>query len=451
MARRKQVLYWCVLALLLAGWLYIAWNVPYTHDDWDWGLPEGLERWLSGALNNRYAGTFFVLAMTRSQLVKTAVMGGCMFLISLLLGRLAGRGQPDRAFSVTVVTAALLFTTPMDSWQQSLGWVSAFANFVVAAVFLLLVLLLWQRAFSAPLSRVQGTKLGAALFFLCLAAQLFAEHLTLILLCAAAAVLLLIRLSIGGSGRRLRSPDVGSSMTIGGREVQEDFVGTLATQTGLVAVLADGMGKAYGARIASRTAVETFLDLFRDYNAFDNPQYYFRKSFHAANRAILRELGDEGYGAASVGVAMIRENWLFYAVVGNVKLCVFRNGDLVPVSAGHTLDVLAEQSFRTGRLSREDALVMLENHRLYNYLGQDSFKDIEIFDRPISLQRGDIIVLMSDGLYELIPWKEIEDVLSGGQDCQSMAYALMEKVNQNSAEDRDNASVILLRWDGSTT
>ena len=164
----------------------------------------------------------------------------------------------------------------------------------------------------------------------------------LILLCAAEAVLLLIRLSIG------RSPDVGSSMTIGGREVQEDFVGTLATQTGLVAVLADGMGKAYGARIASRTAVETFLDLFRDYNAFDNPQYYFRKSFHAANRAILRELGDEGYGAASVGVAMIRENWLFYAVVGNVKLCVFRNGDLVPVSAGHTLDVLEEQSFRTG-------------------------------------------------------------------------------------------------------
>ena len=122
MPRRKAILYWGVAALLLAGWLYIAWNVPYTHDDWDWGLPEGLERWLSGTLNNRYAGTFFVLAMTRSQLVKTAVMGGCMFLISLLLGRLAGRGQPDRAFSVTVLTAALLFTTPMDSWQQSLGW-----------------------------------------------------------------------------------------------------------------------------------------------------------------------------------------------------------------------------------------------------------------------------------------------------------------------------------------
>ncbi len=271
----------------------------------------------------------------------------------------------------------------------------------------------------------------------------------LMLLCIAAGVLLIVRATMGGGARRYHGPDVGSSMTIGGREVQEDYVGTLATPAGLLAVLADGMGKTYGARIASRTAVETCLDLFRDYNAFDNPQYYFRKAFHAANRAILRELGDEGYGAASVGAAMIQDNWLFYAAVGNVKLCVYRGGDLVPVSAGHTLDVLAEEHFQTGKLSREDALAMLENHRLYNYLGQDGFKDIEIFDRPIALQKGDIIVLMSDGLYELIPWKEIEDVLAGGEDCQSMAYALIEKVNQNTAEDRDNASIILIRWDGS--
>ena len=93
--------------------------------------------------------------------------------------------------------------------------------------------------------------------------------------------------------------------------------------------------------------------------------------------------------------------------------------------------------------------MMLENHRLYNYLGQDGFQDVEIFDRPIKLQQGDIIVLMSDGLYELIPWKEIEEVLASGHDCQSMAYTIIEKVNQSGAEDKDNASVILVRWDGS--
>ena len=185
MVRGKRVLYWGTLALLLAGWLYIAWNIPYTWDDWDWGLPEGVERWLSGELNNRYAGTCFVLLMTRSQLIKTAVIAGSMVLIPLLLGLLAGRGRLERGFPLALVSAALLLTTPMYSWQQTLGWVSAFANFVVAAVFLLAVLLLWQRAVQAQSAPGGRGGLGATLFFLCLTAQLFAENLTLILNCAA--------------------------------------------------------------------------------------------------------------------------------------------------------------------------------------------------------------------------------------------------------------------------
>lgn len=273
----------------------------------------------------------------------------------------------------------------------------------------------------------------------------------LLLLCAAIILLLVLRFFPQQKAGPSSEPDIGSSMTIGSREIQEDEVGTLATTAGLLAVLADGMGKEFGARIASRTAVGTFLDLFRDYNAFDNPQYFYRKAFHAANRAILKEFGDEGYGAASLGAAMIQQNWLYYAVVGNVKICIYRKGDLVPVSAGHTLDVLAENHFRIGKLSREDALTMLENHRLYNYLGQDGFKDIELFDRPIALQPGDIVVLMSDGVYDLIPWKDLEAILAVGQDCQSMAYEIIEQVNQNKSEIKDNASIILIRWSGSRT
>jgi len=262
-------------------------------------------------------------------------------------------------------------------------------------------------------------------------------------------VLLLARLIVGsGNVTMAGGPDIGSSMTIGDREVQEDQVGTLTTPSGTLAVLADGMGQEYGGRIASRAAVETFLDLFRDYNAFDNPQYYFRKAFNAANKAILRILGDERRGAASVCAAMVRDGWLYYAGVGNGKLCVYRNGDLIPLSSGHTLDVLAEEKFRTGKLSRADALVLLEEHRLYNYVGQDGFHDVEYFDRPVTLRRGDIAVLMSDGVYDLLPWREIETVLAHGQDCQRMAYDIIELVNSSAAGQKDNASVILLRWNG---
>lgn len=241
-----------------------------------------------------------------------------------------------------------------------------------------------------------------------------------------------------------RIPDIGKSMTIGGREVQEDQIGTMETKSGVMAVLSDGAGQDYGGRIASRIAVDTCMDIFRDSNAFHNPQYYFRKAFHCANQEILRVLGDENRGCASVGCVLICAGFLYYAQVGNVKICVYRERNLVPVSSGHTIAVLAEQKFQEGTISREDALTLLENRRLYNYLGQDAFQDIELFDAPIRLKRGDIVVLMSDGIYDLLGIREIETVLEKTSDCQQKAYDIIELVNQHPEEEKDNASIILI-------
>lgn len=197
MSRGKKLAWRGVLLLLLAACLYIAWKVPYTHDDWDWGLPVGLERLRSAQLNSRYAGTLLVLAMTRSQLCKTLVLGGGMFLIPWLAGRLAA-GEEGRGWAaLTAAGGAALFSMPMLAWQQTFGWVSAFANFGAGAAAMLGVLLLWQRTFSSNLRR--PVPLAAALFLLSLAAQLFAENQTLAL--AGAGVVTGIYALVTGRGR----------------------------------------------------------------------------------------------------------------------------------------------------------------------------------------------------------------------------------------------------------
>ena len=226
-----------------------------------------------------------------------------------------------------------------------------------------------------------------------------------------------------GREKGSQQPDVGSSMTIGSREVQEDQIAS---------------------RIADRTAVDTFQDIFGDYNAFNNPQYYFRKAFQCANREILKVLGDENRGTASVGCALIRRGYLYYALVGNVKIAVFREGTLVPVSAGHTVAVMAEKRFREGKLSRQETLSLLENQRLYNYLGQDGFRDIEFFDAPVQLLKGDIVALMSDGIHEYLGFREVEEVLRERGNCQEKALRIIEKVNKGAGDNKDNASVILI-------
>lgn len=88
--------------------------------------------------------------------------------------------------------------------------------------------------------------------------------------------------------------------------------------------------------------------------------------------------------------------------------------------------------------------MMLENRRLYNYLGQDGFQEIEFFDTPVLLKEKDIVVLMSDGIYEGMDWKTIEEALAGKKKCQQKAFDIIEVINAGNRKDKDNASIVLV-------
>ena len=184
-----------VLAAVLAGCLWLAWNVPYTQDDWTWGQPIGLEWWRTGALNNRYAGTFFAVVMTRSPAAKTLVMGLVMFTIPLLAAAAASPGRKNW-FALSLLGCGLLMTMPAVSWRQTYGWVSAFSNFVAPGVWMLLLILLARRGTAEG---YRGRAIPILLFPLALTGQLFAENVSA--LAAAAAVGLAVWSLARGRGR----------------------------------------------------------------------------------------------------------------------------------------------------------------------------------------------------------------------------------------------------------
>lgn len=268
--------------------------------------------------------------------------------------------------------------------------------------------------------------------------------LTALGVCLAAVRIRLAVRAAQARGKKMRRWEIGASKTIGSREVQEDEYGIRETEDGLMAVMADGMGKQFGGKIASRTVVEVFLEVFGDPTAFYNPQYSFRKGFQSANREVLKKLDDQ-QGWASAAVIMIKDRRLYYAAVGNVKAAVYRNHELVPVTSGHTISVLARQRYEEGKLTRQEAASLLDHHRMYNYVGQDGFRDIEFFDTPISLYGGEYVVLMTDGIYEGVRWKELEDCLESGGKCQDMAFEMVELLNRSEEEDKDNGAVVVVK------
>ena len=171
------------LAAALIFCLFLAWAVPYSPiDDMQWGLDEpGLRWWLTGALNGRYVGNFFAVILSRSQLVKTLVMGLGLFALPLLTALLAARGEGGRFLPAFLLGGLGLLLIPPALWQEAGGWVSGFGNYgVPSALFLAWLLLLRHGA-----GRRGRTGLwGAALFLVTLALGLFTENLTVLMLAA---------------------------------------------------------------------------------------------------------------------------------------------------------------------------------------------------------------------------------------------------------------------------
>ena len=266
-------------------------------------------------------------------------------------------------------------------------------------------------------------------------------HNVIWVLAAILVVLIIIRVVFACRGRFSERSDHGTGQTCGTRDVQEDCHAIYQKGRGTLAVLADGMGRNQSGKLASTLTVETVLDVFEREDAFRNPNYFFQKSLRQANSRILDRL-DEGSGGASVAIVLIEGFTLYYAVAGNVQAAVFRGGELVPITEGHTVSVLAQKQYLQGGLTQQKTIALLQEQRLYNFVGRDEF-DIEIFDQAINLRRGDIVTLMTDGVCDTLSYAHIESLMRQSRDCQSKTETIIKAVNESPGE-KDNASVILI-------
>lgn len=128
-ATRRRVFFCLALLLFL---LALCACVLYAHDDFEWGTQPGLDQLASGfqGYNGRYLGNLIVMALTRSALLRTIFMAACLFFTITLSALFVGGAR-----SLPLMTALFLML-PVIIARQTLGWVSGFANYGTAAVFI---------------------------------------------------------------------------------------------------------------------------------------------------------------------------------------------------------------------------------------------------------------------------------------------------------------------------
>ena len=233
-----------------------------------------------------------------------------------------------------------------------------------------------------------------------------------------------------------------SGQTTGNKEIQADCVQVCQNSAGIMAVLADGIGRENTGKVAAQVAADTVMDEFQPYQVLNNPEYLFRTAFLEAHSRVQRTIG-ERRGGASMGAVFTNERQLFYGLAGNIRIALLRNGELIPLSKGQTIPVLAKEAYQSGRLPRQETIWSMEENRIWNYLGKDGFHEIEVTNPPVFLKKQDLVMLASQGIYEELSWVEIEDILLGSGTLPEKAEQLIRSAEKKDSQEKENGSVIL--------
>ncbi len=240
------------------------------------------------------------------------------------------------------------------------------------------------------------------------------------------------------------------------RDNNEDAI-AFDPELGLL-LLSDGMGGYQAGEVASAIANETVLNRVRrearairtaaeDRDQANWPQtLLLQESVKQAHKAIHETAASRpectGMGTTIVAV-WLHQNRMSIAHVGDSRLYRFRLGELTQITRDHSL---VEEMIARGEYSRQDAQRMVRKNIVTRALGAEGEVKVELNDR--SLEIGDLLLLCSDGLSDMVPDESIRVTMRQyHDDLEAGAQQLVQQALR--AGGKDNVSVILARIDQS--
>lgn len=226
------------------------------------------------------------------------------------------------------------------------------------------------------------------------------------------------------------------------RTVNQDFVFTSETPVGNLPnlfVVADGMGGHKAGDFASSYAVEILLSTIRE-DENSNPVKIIRAAIENANTQLLREASDNeamsGMGTTMVLVTIVG-HYAYVANVGDSRLYLIDENKISQITKDHSL---VEEMVRMGEISRDDARNHPDKNIITRALGAGRDVDVDFFD--IRLTPGDILLLCSDGLSNMVPDEDIRQVILTSETLEETGRRLVSMANDNGG--RDNIAVVLV-------
>jgi serine/threonine protein phosphatase PrpC len=216
-------------------------------------------------------------------------------------------------------------------------------------------------------------------------------------------------------------------------------------ELGFVA-LADGMGGAAFGETASKIFIDTALEVFSKVEEQSEKVIYesVQKSFGLTNERILnyakKRTSHQGMGCTAELLAFCNQSY-FVGHVGDSRTYLFRKGELRQITRDHSL---IQEQIEKGLITPDQA----KSHSLRNVIlraiGTNETLAVDLIKGKGT--HGDIFLVCSDGLTDMVNDISIQDVLSTSVNPDQKIEKLIDLAK--SAGGYDNITVILCEVSG---
>ena len=224
------------------------------------------------------------------------------------------------------------------------------------------------------------------------------------------------------------------------REVNQDYIFVSNEPLGNLPnllIVADGMGGHGAGDFASRYAGETLKEDLAN-STEDGPEAMIRKAIQSANQKLIEAARQdarlEGMGTTLV-VATVIEHTLYFANVGDSRLYLLHD-TIKQLSKDHSF---VQEMVRLGGIDAEEAKHHPDKNIITRAVGAREKVEVDFFE--YRLKKGDMILMCTDGLSNMIEEEEMLVIVKSSRDIVEAVERLVEKANDNGGN--DNIGVIL--------
>ena len=205
-------------------------------------------------------------------------------------------------------------------------------------------------------------------------------------------------------------------------------------------IVADGMGGHNAGELASAICVRVIEDELKGMRKV-SPEKALETAIKAANSVIWEQaqtrVGCKGMGTTVVACTCLDDDMLVANVGDSRAYLCSCDDDIQQVSVDHSL---VEEMVQMGGLERSKARTHPDKNIITRAVGAMNEIDVDLF--RVSIEQGDIILLCSDGMSNMVEDEAIRDIIWSDGTLRDRAHRLVDMANENGG--RDNISVVLI-------